>query len=117
MIRTTKEVVESHLQLRLEGDLEEDLRRNYDEDVILLSAEGVNHGHDGVRKLASVLDGFVPQGSYTYEQILHAGDMGMLHWHGTGEDRDIHDGADSYLIRDGLIAIQTIHYSTRPATD
>lgn len=37
----------------------------------------------------------------------------MLEW-AAGDHVEIHDGADSYLVRDGRIAVQTIHYSTRP---
>lgn len=112
--RPTREVLESHLRHRKDGDLEGDLDRNYANDVLLLSAEGVNHGHDGVRRLAGVLRSYVPDGSYTYHQVLAEGEVGMLSWTGRGEHAVIHDGADSFVIRDGLIRAQTIHYSTRP---
>lgn len=39
--------------------------------------------------------------------------VGMLQWSARSEDTEIHDGADSYLVRDGLIVAQTIHYSVR----
>ena len=48
MARTTREVIETHLKLWLAGNLDDDLRGNYSEDVLLLTAEGVNGGHDAV---------------------------------------------------------------------
>jgi hypothetical protein len=38
--RTIQEVLNSHLHYRTVGDLEGDLRENYADDVVLLSAEG-----------------------------------------------------------------------------
>lgn len=51
-IRTTDEVLNDHLRLRLEGDLEDDMARNYAADVVLLTGCGVFRGHDGVRASA-----------------------------------------------------------------
>jgi hypothetical protein len=58
--RTTRDVLTSHLGYRARGDLEGDLAQNYAADVLLMSAEGINHGHDGIRKLASILDSCAP---------------------------------------------------------
>ena len=51
MPRSTREVIESHLQRRLDGNVDEDLRQNYSEDVLLLSAEGVHSGHTPYEQL------------------------------------------------------------------
>lgn len=113
--RTTREVIEAHLDCRKAGDLERDRATNYAADVTLLSSgEGLHRGHDGVRKLARILRTYLPHGNYQYRQVLAEGEVGMLTWSGSGEDTVVHDGADSYLVRDGLIQTQTIHYSTRP---
>lgn len=111
--RPTEEVLSDHLDRRRIGDLEGDLAHNYDPDVVLLSAEGVHRGHDGVRRLAGILHSYVPAGTYDYGQVLCDGPVGMLQWSARSEDTEIHDGADSYLVRDGLIVAQTIHYSVR----
>lgn len=110
--RTARQVLESHLTYRQAGDLEGDLATNYASDVILLSAEGVNHGHDGVRRLADILCSYLPEGAYRYEQILVEGQIGMLAWIGRAGRIEVHDGADSYVVRDGRIVAQTIHYSS-----
>ncbi len=37
--RSTREVIEDHIRLQIAGQFEEDLRRNYAEDVVLLTDE------------------------------------------------------------------------------
>lgn len=113
-MRTTKQVLEEHLKLRQEKDLEEDLKRNYAEDVVLLSIHGTFHGHQGVRKSASILREEAPKAVYDYKNLLIEGDVGFLEWTGSSEGAVITDGADSYLVRNGLIVSQTIHYLVKP---
>ncbi|MFF5216512.1 nuclear transport factor 2 family protein [Micromonospora sp. NPDC000442] len=114
MSRSTEQVLRDHLSRRKDGDLEGDLRENYHPQVRLLSAEGVHHGHDGVRYLAGILRSYVKDGAYRYRQLLTDGDVGMLVWSGrcVADDIALHDGVDSYVVRDGLLVAQTIHYSS-----
>lgn len=108
--RTTQQVLDDHLRLRREGDLEADLARNYSRDCVLLTGYGVFHGHDGVRESAKRLKVYAPEGHYTYQDVLTHGDMGFLEWSARSDEHAVKDGADSYLIRDGVIHVQTIHY-------
>lgn len=111
-MRSTREVLESHLALRAEGDLEADLRQNYSDDVVLLSwGEGVHRGKDGVRELAGVLRTYLPEGEYRYGVLVVADEYGLLRWSGSGAGTVVHDGADSFVVRDGRIVAQTIHYA------
>jgi len=114
----TQAVLADHLHRRQAGDLEGDIRCNYDPNVVLLSAEGVHHGHEGVRTLATILRTYVSDGTYDYLDLLIEGEVGMLRWRATDEDVRLHDGVDSYVVHDGRIVAQTIHYSSgsRPAT-
>lgn len=115
--RGTRDVIEAHLHCRRTGDLDGDLRDNYAADVVLLTwGEGVQHGADGVRRLASVLHSY-DVGRYAYDQVLTEADVAMLNWHATGDDAEIHDGADSFVVRDGRIQAQTIHYSVKEDGD
>lgn len=111
--RTIQEVLNSHLHHRTVGDLEGDLRENYTDDVVLLSAEGVHRGYDGVRHLADILQSYIKDGSYQFHKLLTDGEIGMLVWTGSTDELEIHDGVDSFVVRDGRIAAQTIHCSTR----
>jgi hypothetical protein len=108
--RTAAEVLQDHLQLREAAKLEEDLRRNYATDVVLLSARGTLRGHDGVRTSAAFLYEAAAGHEYSYHVTVADDRMAMLEWSATGEDTRIVEGVDSYLIEDGLIRAQTIHY-------
>lgn len=108
--RSAREVLEDHLNLRRQGDLETDLRRNYSEDIVLLCSEGKLRGYDGVRESARRLREQVPNGRYEYLTVLVEGEFGFLEWSAQSDETLIRDGADSYLIRDGRIVAQSIHY-------
>ena len=110
--RSTGEVLESHLAYAQRGDLEGDLATNFAEDVVLLSAEGVHRGHDGVRTLRSILDDYVPAGSYEYCQLEAEGEYGLLVWRAASEDVEVHTGTDAFVVREGLVRAQMIYYAT-----
>ncbi len=108
--RSAADVLQDHLRLREAGELEEDLRRNYATDVVLLSARGVLRGHEGVRASAAFLYEAAAGHEYCYHLTVVDDRMAMLEWSAAGHDTRIVDGVDSYLIEDGLIKAQTIHY-------
>jgi hypothetical protein len=78
--RTAQEVLDDHLKLDehfgAENDwrriVEEDIRRNVSEDIVVLINRGTFRGHDGVRELASMLGGELPEHhslEYTYRAV------------------------------------------------
>jgi hypothetical protein len=118
--RPAQEVLDDHLNLAkswggevgFERGLEEDLRRNTSEDIVILINRGTFHGHEGVRKLAHMLREELPEHrsfEYTYRAV--EGRMAFLEWTYEDEDVRVRDGADSYLIENGKIVAQTIHYT------
>ena len=109
--RSTQEVYEDHLRLAKEGDVEADLVRNVAEDFVALTGRGVFTGHSGVRELAQQLMTEIPSGRWTYVTQLFAGPMAFLEWTVDEGPYRIRDGADSYLVEDGKIRMQTIHYT------
>jgi len=111
--RRTDEVIRDHLRRRCAGDLDGDLAVNYRGDVVLLSNEGVHHGHDGVRTLAGVLHSYISSGDYSFEPLVTAGQVGLLRWTAHHAGTAIRDGVDSFVVNDGVITAQTIHYSVR----
>ncbi|MFC0623296.1 YetF domain-containing protein [Kribbella deserti] len=115
--RPTSAVIEAHLHCRRSRDVESDLSCNYSHDVVLLSAEGVNRGHDGVRRLAGILHSYLDHnGEWSCVRLQIDGEIAVLQWRGTGPGLRIHDGVDTFVVRDGRIVAQTIHYSTRDGT-
>jgi hypothetical protein len=109
--RTTQEVLDDHLRLAAELDLDGDIERNIAEDIEILTGRGIFHGHDGVRQLARELMEEVPSEEWVYRNVLVAGRMAFLEWTVESGDFRIPDGADSYLVEDGKIVAQTIHYT------
>jgi hypothetical protein len=109
--RSATEVFENHLKLAQEGKVEQDLKNNYAEDVVLLTNYGTFHGHKGTKEAAELLDKQLPNGTYDYKLKLCHENICFLHWAGDSEESFIRDGADSFLIEKGKIQIQTIFYT------
>lgn len=109
--RTARDVIEDHLYLGQEGTAEEDLQRNFSTEVIVLTRDGVHHGHEGLLRLAERLRREVPNMRITYKSKVIHGEFGFLEWTAEGDGARIEDGADSYVVRNGLIVAQTIHYT------
>lgn len=116
--RSAREVIERHLWQGRHGTVDDDLAENYDPDVIILTRWGTRRGHDGMRELAAKLRDELPDAQFSYDEVLVERDVGFLEWKGTGSDGSrVCDGADSYVVRDGLIVAQTIHYIVHPPPD
>lgn len=111
--RCAREVFEDHLELAQKGELETDLERNYSRESVLLTNYGVFHGREGMKEAAKLLKDQLPGGNYNYELKLCHDEMCFLHWTGKSDVSVIPDGADSYLIRNGKIMVQTIYYSVQ----
>jgi hypothetical protein len=112
--RTTEEVFEDHLRLAGEQRFEEDIERNVAPDCVVLERRGVFRGRGGVRELARRLSEELPDAPYEYTNRLVEGRMAFLEWTAEAERTRVRDGADSFLIEDGWIVAQTIHYTVEP---
>lgn len=111
--RSAEEVFNDHLRESQDGSVEDDLARNYADDLVVLTGRGLYRGHDGLRQLAQRLREELPNVQFEYRTRLVAGEMAFLEWTARGEHAVVEDGADSYLIRDGRIVAQTIHYTVK----
>ena len=111
MARHAQQVFDDHLTLRLEGALEEDLTRNYAEDVVLLCETGVMKGFDGVRWSANRLKQRFPNQPYEYLSRFVEGEYAFLKWSAGTRSKDFTIGADSFLIRGGKIVMQSVYYA------
>lgn len=107
--RASAEVLADHLHRRGAREMEEDLRTNYDEHVVLLAASGVHYGHDGVRYLTLLFREEVPEADFTWRTALCDGEVALVEWDARGADGTEESGVDSYVIRNGKIVAQTIH--------
>jgi hypothetical protein len=111
MQRTTLEVMQDHLARADRNDIDGDIATNFAEDCVLLTTYGRFEGHAGVREAAGLLGEQVKDGTWRYLRLDVHDEIAFLEWTGDGTNAVVHDGADSFLIRDGRVQIMTIHYT------
>jgi hypothetical protein len=109
--RSTAEVFEDHLRLAGAHHFEEDIERNVSPDIVILERRGVFRGRAGTKELARLLEEELPGAPYVYTNRLVQGRVAFLEWTAEGKRARVRDGADSFLIEDGWIVAQTIHYT------
>jgi hypothetical protein len=120
--RTAGQVLDDHLNIAngwvdasFERILDEDLRRNVAEEIVILINRGVFRGHEGVRQLAWMLAEELPEHhAFQYTHVAAEGRIGLLEWAYEDSKVRVRDGVDSYLIEHGKIVAQTIHYTVEP---
>lgn len=114
--RSTEEVLDSHLRLRKQKATAEDICCDYAQDAVLLSCHGVFQGHEGVRRSTGLLKRELPGATNEYRTRLVEDEVAFLEWTARSDGARVEDGADSFVIRDGLIVAQTIHYTVDRST-
>ncbi len=112
-IRTTEQVFEDHLALRLAGEVELDIQRNYAGDVTLITLDGIFRGHDGVRECCRTLKECLGDAPFTYVVRRVDGDVAYLHWTARSDTVVVEDAADTFVIRDGKIVSKTIYFRAK----
>jgi hypothetical protein len=108
--RSTREVFDDHLQLRVDGRLETDLKRNYAEDIVLMCEYEVFRGRDAVHASADRLGLQLPGAEFEFITREVEGEYAFLVWKATSDRFRVDHGADSFVIRDGRIVMQSIYY-------
>lgn len=112
-IRTPQEVLKRHLE-RSRTHSEEDFLECYREDSFLIMPSGVRRGLEGIRGCYRQLNQELPNARYTYKILVVEEDIGLLEWAADSDTHTVTDGADSYVIQNGYIRAQTIHYTLVP---
>lgn len=110
-LRDAREVLEDHLREATQGSIDDDLQKNYAEDVVVLTSDGVHRGHEGVREINGHLQREIPDARYRWDSILVEGEFAFLEWSARSGQARVDDAVDTYVIRDGRIVAQTIHYA------
>jgi hypothetical protein len=108
--RSTRDVLEHHLQCRAAGNLEKDIRENYSPDVVLLCEHGVLHGLDAIRKSGERLAEQLPKAQFHYDAKEFDGEYAYLQWRAKSPTAVVEAAADTFVIRDGRIVMQSVFY-------
>jgi len=109
--RSATEVFEDHLRLAGNHEFEKDIKRNVSPDIIILERRGVFRGREGATELARLLEKELPNAPYSYTNRLIEGRVAFLEWTSEATHARVRDGADSFIIENGWITAQTIHYT------
>ena len=91
-----------------------DLDQNYASDVILLCDRGAFKGRDAVRKSGDDLTAQLPDGRFEHVAKYVTGEYAYLKWTANSATNRIEDGADTFVIRNGRIIMQSIFYRLQP---
>jgi len=108
-IDTTRQVLEHHLRALAAGDLDA-IVSDYTDDSTLIGPDGVVKGRQAIRaSFERGLDSLFKPGTYefTLDTTQVADDIAYIVWHANCAAMDIVFGTDTFLIRDGKIAVQT----------
>lgn len=108
-----EQVLDEHLELSRSGD-EEDFLKSYREDSFIIMPDGLRRGLEEIRACFRILQQQLPNARYTYKARIVEQDVGLVEWSADSDISTVTDGADSYVIRDGYIRAQTIHYTLIP---
>ncbi len=111
--RSTEEVFEDHLRCAKELNYKDDMKKNYSENCIILTTKGKFSGYDGITYLAELLNEELPNAKFEYTNKLVEGKIAFLEWKGEGGNHYVNDGTDSFVIENGRVIAQTIHYTVK----
>lgn len=112
--RTAEEVFDDHLALAARHRFDEDIERNVAPDCVILERRGVFRGREGARELARLLEEELPGAPYTYTNRMVVDRFALLEWTARAAHTQVRDGVDSFVIENGWIVAQTIHYTVEP---
>jgi hypothetical protein len=113
--RSIEQTFFDHLRARREGDLEKDLRLNYDPDLVFTENQGNFFGHDGVRRSAAVLAQLVPGREWVMNRLTFSATgptqgYATEIWSADARGKLV-TAVDNFFIKDGKILMQSAYYT------
>ncbi len=106
---STEDVLNHHLQSFGAGDVDETMK-DYTDDSVLMTPDGALTGLGEIRAaFEEFYGGLFRPGTYEFEMdhIAIEGEIAFIVWHSSNEGAEVPLGTDTFLIRDGKIAVQT----------
>lgn len=115
-VDTARQVLEHHLSTLAAGDLD-GILSDFAEDSILIGPDGALTGRQAIRAFfEGVLASLFKPGTYkfTMDTVHVANGVAYIVWRAKCASADIVFGADTFLIKDGKIAVQTFAAKIEP---
>jgi len=106
---STEAVLTHHMESFGAGDVDEILK-DYTDDTLFITPDGRLTGLDALREAYSgFFSGLFKPGTYefTMDAMDLEGEVAFIAWHSTNEGADVTLGTDTFIVRDGKIAVQT----------
>jgi ketosteroid isomerase-like protein len=108
---STTAVLDQHLAAFGAGDGDEMLK-DYTDDSVLITPDGPVRGREALHQAAftGFFSGLFKPGTYEFTMdVTHVeGDVAYIVWHATCASSDVPLGTDTFVVRDGKIAVQTL---------
>ena len=113
----TQAVLEHHLQCLGSGDLD-GILADYAPTSVVMMPEGILRGPAEIRPFFSaVLAEFGQPGTtFAMKKVLVEGDCAFIYWDAETPDNRYESATDTFVIRDGQIAVQTFAAKVTPRT-
>jgi ketosteroid isomerase-like protein len=108
-VRSTREVFEHHARALGGGDVDAILS-DYTDDSVLITSNGVIKGSRAIRAaFEGFVSGLFKPGTYeiTMDKLSVEGEIAYAIWHARCASVDVVLGTDTFVVRDGKIAVQT----------
>lgn len=104
----TQDILDHHLQCFADGDLE-GILSDYAPDAVLFTADGALRGPGEIRPLFEALlaEFGKPGASFSLRRQLVDSDCAYIVWHAATADNVYELGTDTFVVRDGKIAVQS----------
>jgi ketosteroid isomerase-like protein len=113
--RSTHEVIDSHLRCFGERNLE-GILSDYAPDAVLFTPEGPLRGVDAIRPLfqAMLAEFGKPGAAFRLNHLCVDGDHAYILWAAETADNVYELGTDTFVVRDGRIAVQSFAGNIKP---
>jgi hypothetical protein len=108
--RRAQEVLADHIARADRDDLEGDLRRNFDPDVVVLTSRGILRGHEGVRLGRAAAHR--PTGRVRLS-MRTVGRYGQIEWRADGPDGPV-TGVETFIVRKGRVVVHALRRVPAP---
>ena len=113
--RSTRDVIDNHLKSFGAGDLE-GILSDYAPDAALFTPDGLLRGVEEIRTLfvAMLAEFAKPGATFSLKHLSTEGDHGYILWAAQTADNVYEMGTDTFVVRDGRIAVQSFAGTIKP---